>query len=97
MMDNKAVLYVSVPGELHAITMNDLVTDAESFSINAIAGLEGSAEVLNFGPKTRRGVIRFEADFRCLVMYDTEASFFNENDMNCVIAIFDNSTLLDYN
>ena len=56
---------------------------------------------MTFGPNTRRGVIDLVANnllnFRCLCMYDSEASFNEQDDDNSVMAIFDNSTLLDFN
>ena len=60
--------------------------------------MQGYGDVMTFGPATRQGKIVFEPDFRCLVMYDTEESFnMPDENLNSVVAIFDKSTLLDYN
>lgn len=52
---------------------------------------------MTFGPSTRKGQIHFEKNFSCLVMYDTEESFNDPKDLNTIVAIFDKSTLLDFN
>ena len=55
MMDKKEVLYMSIPGELHATTLDDLIVSNDAMSINAIDGVSGSCDVLSFGPNTRTG------------------------------------------
>ena len=80
MLDKKDVLYMSVPGAIHAITLTDLRQVDDINSINAAATVSHSrGESMTFGPNTRRGVIDLVANnilnFRCLCMYDSEASF----------------------
>ena len=81
MLDKKDVLYMSVPGAIHAITLSDLrILNDDMHSTNAINTVSLSkGEMMTFGPNTRKGVIDLVANnllnFRCLCMYDSEASF----------------------
>lgn len=38
-LDKKEVLYMSIPGELHAVTLDNLVIGDNGVSINAAKGL----------------------------------------------------------
>ena len=70
-LDKKNVLYMSTPGSLHAITLNDLRTDdGQSLNAEESANL-GSSDLLTFGPMTKRGCIEFESDYHLHLMYDT--------------------------
>ena len=95
-IDKKNVLYLSVPGELHAVTLNDLVSSNDEVSINAARGLQGHGDTLTFGSKTSIGSIKFDSDFRLLVMYDTEKSSALSRSDN-IVGIFDKGTILDFN
>ena len=61
MMDKKDVLYISVPGEIRAVTLNDLVFDNEAVSIKAYNEMNARSHVTcTFGQDTRYGELKFE-------------------------------------
>ena len=95
MLDKKDVLYLSVENEINAILLSSLV--AENVA-------QGQDQKLTAGPNTCKGRADLRevgleyasvTNFRCLCLYDSEASYKKDDDS--VIAIIDNMARLDFN